>query len=107
MLVVEAQSYPFQLDLNEKPTSSAYGLQEAYTEIKPTPECLPEAPVTSDYSSKIDSSRQEVEDFASRWIEKIAEEDSFVGDEPISFSSYYSHSSKPLHQCQIISYFLC
>ena len=72
------QSYPFQLNLND-------GLPDSYTEIKPTSECRPEPPVTLDYNSKIDSSRTEVENFASRWIDKIAEEDSLVGDEPMSF----------------------
>ena len=33
--IEDQQSYPFQLDLNEKP-DSAYGLPESYTEIKPT-----------------------------------------------------------------------
>ena len=61
----------------------------------------------SEYSSKIDSSRGEVENSSDRRIEKIAEENSLLQMNQCLSRSTLVVSSKPLQQCQIIFYFLC
>ena len=82
---------PLQLDLS-KPINTVYRLPDSNTELRPTSDCKPDAPLTEDYEYRLSS----CDKFSLEWMEKLSENKITNDDVPISFSSFYNRQQQAI-----------